>query len=63
MPNNAPSEVTLRPGLIPGCIRENIALTLYRRFMEEIRDPEKLRQYNELGRAFMERQAEEGGNT
>lgn len=41
--------------LIPDCVRESIGNTLFKHFMENIRDPDKLRRYNELGAAFLER--------
>lgn len=53
--DNAPSTVKVQTDLIPDCVRESIGTTLYKRFMENIRDPEKLQRYNELGRAFLER--------
>ena len=56
MPNGkAPSTVTVQTELIPDCVRESIGNILFRRFMENIRDPDKLQRYNELGQAFLER--------
>lgn len=50
--------------LIPDYVRADIGKTLFKSFMENIRDPEKKRRYDELGRAFLERQAaKKGGNT
>ena len=40
---------------IPDCVRESIGITLFRRFMENIRDPATKRRYDELGQEFMER--------
>lgn len=57
--------VSIDKALIPQHVREDIGRTLFKSFMESIRDPEKLRLYNELGKAFLERQAakaEEGGS-
>ncbi len=50
-----PSTVTVQTELIPDCVRESIGNILFRRFMENIRDPDKLQRYNELGQAFLER--------
>ena len=41
--------------LIPDCVRESIGNTLCKRFMENIRDPETKRRYDELGAQFIER--------
>ena len=46
---------------IPDYIREDVGRTLYQSFMERIRDPEVKRQYDELGRAFLERYAAKKG--
>ncbi len=43
--------------LIPDHVRNDIGAVLFKLFMESIRDPEKKQRYNELGRAFLERQA------
>ena len=59
------SQCVIRPELIPDHVREDIGRTLFNDFMERIRDPAKLRLYNELGKAFLERQAakaEKGGS-
>lgn len=53
--DDVPSVVKVQTDLIPDCVRESIGAILYKRFMENIRDPEKLQRYNELGRAFLER--------
>ena len=45
----------IQTDLIPDCVRESIGTSLYRRFMENIRDPETKRRYDELGRQFVER--------
>ena len=55
MAGKSPSALVVQTELIPDCVRESIGNILYKRFMENIRDPEKLQHYNELGRAFMER--------
>ena len=44
--------------LIPDHVRSDIGAVLLKPFLESIRDPEKRQRYNELGRAFLERQAE-----
>lgn len=45
----------IQTDLIPDCVRESIGTSLYRRFMENISDPETKRRYDELGRQFVER--------
>lgn len=56
MPNGmAPSTMTVQTELIPDCVRESIGNILFRRFIENIRDPDKLQRYNELGQAFLDR--------
>lgn len=55
MNSTTPSIPTIDTALIPDHVRENIGTTMYKRFMENIRDPETKRRYDELGRAFMER--------
>ena len=48
---------------IPSHIREDVGNTLFKSFMEAIKDPEKLRRYNELGEAFLKRRAEQKGGS
>ena len=45
----------VQTALIPDCVRESIGNALYQRFMENIRNPDTKRRYDELGRAFLER--------
>lgn len=47
----------VRPELVPEYIREDFALTLLRGFLKSIREhPERVDEYNRLGREFLERQ-------
>lgn len=59
------ARVSIDKALIPQHVLDDIGRTLFKSFMESIQDPEKLRLYNELGKAFMERRAakaKEGGS-
>ena len=55
MTGNSPSTVQVQTELIPDVIRESIGDTMYRSFMEAIRDPDEKRRFDELGAAFMKR--------
>lgn len=55
MKGKSPNILKVQTDQIPDYIREDIGRTLFKSFMENIRDPEKLRQFNELGEAFMKR--------
>lgn len=55
MTGNSPSTIKVDTGQIPDVIRESIGNTMYRSFMEAIRDPDAKRRFDELGAAFMKR--------
>lgn len=54
---------TIRSETVPEFARAALGNALLRDFLENIRDPEKLKLYNELGKAFLERRAAEKGGT
>lgn len=64
---NPQNTLSLDLNSIPDHIRDDIGMMLFRKFQQNIRDPEKRQLYRALGMAFLERKArraaEEGGQT